>query len=1451
MNEAIGTSHDTMNSDPPELNLGETKEESLLAFLHQASWEVLNLAHTMALSGMPMGQRAWQDEVHRLHLGKDEEGTRLTGVRISAAMKVLKKKGLVEQPEHHLLRGVWMKRDFVIPILKQWAESDPKEMRSAVYARKTIHATRFRSRRYGFHHGQEAIEEELSALALCYGYGFTEQWQDLETLVDNSEGPDLAGLVARFLCDHFDWVVFGHFSDPFAGFLSQATFSETIHGLRDPKKLVEFLRKDRFIHSLRNLAELEILRGNFDEASRIAGTLLEEKHPLGRAYGSALLAWLAFLRGQDEQVVTDYEQALAAMVEGTRKKKAYPGGFSSPFALLGMVRLGDRAPVAKRERYAKWGVELGSDLGAPVVQKVEEFLRWSRIQDENLLEEYAQRHVSEFLYAAGETIDDLVMLLCVHWTAPELLVEQGQKIVGPLVATANVAGETGYRWIEMELSLLISQVTRDEALAKESMERAEALREGLDFPPVPLIDLAKPVPAWEKSIAKLESLFADPEAANTSKPEEKTADKQFLWGLSQSYYGHGFYVLPHERTILKSGKWSVPKKVSLQRLFDQFRGWSHLSDADQKIVEAFQNRQQNYWRGYMHEQEVTSLEGVFSLFDQHPAVFWNDGRPDLERPVRIVEIEPSVSLTENKKGVLSLEIHPYSPAFEVGDVFFQLLDNDILEYCRVTGTLRKLCDTFPTERSRKFPAEAKERISGVLTSLAGSIRVEGDATATAAEGAREIAADDTLRLRLTPHGEGLSVTTRVQPLGEDGPTFAPGIGSEVVFGRDDEGPLRAIRNLKEENRSLMDLVSRSATLSSHMSEHEPAWMLSDLESCLQLLLDLRELPEELQPVMEWPEGEAISLKALAGAESFSIRLNSRSDWLEASGELQIDENTVLTMQNLLRLMEDSASSRFIRLDDRQYIALTERLQRQLRDIGALSVDEPEGDDDSYRLPALTAHLIEDLAVEAKATTNTAWKRRLKKLKESAQLEPEVPPTLQAQLRPYQREGFEWLARLAHWTGGACLADDMGLGKTVQALALLLRRAADGPALIVAPVSVAANWADEAIRFAPTLNVRIFRGPNRNEALEELAPRDLVIVTYGLLQSESALFAGIEWITVVIDEAQAIKNRETLRYKAALRLRAKFRLITTGTPIENHLQELYNLFHFIQPGLLGNLSRFQQKFATPIEQHQSGETQDRLRRLIQPFILRRLKGDVLRDLPEKTEITLQVELSEEETAFYEALRRNAVETIETHADDKGAVRILAELMKLRRACCNPALVDPKSAPPSSKLKVFRDTLEELLSNGHKVLVFSQFVDHLALLREHLDDEEISYQYLDGSTTPKKRKTAIDAFQSGDGDVFLISLKAGGFGLNLTAADYVIHMDPWWNPAVEDQASDRAHRIGQTRPVTIYRLVASGTIEEKIVTLHHQKRELADSLLSGTDSATKLSVDQLKAILTDDA
>ncbi len=579
-------------------------------------------------------------------------------------------------------------------------------------------------------------------------------------------------------------------------------------------------------------------------------------------------------------------------------------------------------------------------------------------------------------------------------------------------------------------------------------------------------------------------------------------------------------------------------------------------------------------------------------------------------------------------------------------------------------------------------------------------------------------------------------------------------------------------------------------------------------------------------------------------------MKSTRDWFALEGELALDEGRVLPLQRLLSLLRESRGKRFIALGEGEYLALADQLRQRLADLDAIAdADTAEGA--ALKLGSTAAAWLADAAGDLGLRGDARWRERAARLEEAAALEPALPPGLQAQLRPYQADGYAWMLRLAHAGFGACLADDMGLGKTVQTLALLLQRAAQGPALVVAPTSVCANWADEAARFAPALRVAVYGDGDRSAQVAAVAAGDLLVVSYALLLRDAEVFAQRDWTTLVLDEAQALKNAATQRVKAVSALQAGFRLALSGTPVENRLADLWSIMNLLNPGLLGSANRFGERFAGPIERGRDDAARARLRRLVSPFLLRRTKAQVLTDLPPRTEIVHRVEPGPEERAFLEAARRAALERMAAldPADGRQAFNVLAELTRLRRAACDPRLAAPELGLVGAKVQAFERLATELVAGGHQALVFSQFTDFLKLLAERLDAAGLRYQYLDGSTPAAARAQRVAAFQRGEGELFLISLKAGGYGLNLTAADYVVIADPWWNPAAEDQAMGRAHRIGQLRPVTVYRLVTAGSVEERIVALHQDKRDLAEGLLAGQDGGAPLQADDLMALLRD--
>jgi superfamily II DNA or RNA helicase len=496
--------------------------------------------------------------------------------------------------------------------------------------------------------------------------------------------------------------------------------------------------------------------------------------------------------------------------------------------------------------------------------------------------------------------------------------------------------------------------------------------------------------------------------------------------------------------------------------------------------------------------------------------------------------------------------------------------------------------------------------------------------------------------------------------------------------------------------------------------------------------------------------------------------------------------------------------------------------------------------------------------EWKVAAPSAWRERAAKQSGEAQLE--CPPLgdLEGVLRPYQKQGVAWLRFLRENSFGGILADEMGLGKTLETLAFLRRvreeQPGGKPVLIVCPTSLVFNWLAEARKFTPTLKVLALHGADRHAQFAELTHSDLVVTSYALLRRDAARYRGVEFDTVVLDEAQHIKNRQTQNAQAVKAVRAAHRLVLTGTPLENSVLDLWSIFDFLMPGYLGTAKDFRERYELPIVKAKDAAVQQRLARRLRPFLLRRLKQEVAADLPAKLEQVAFCELTSDQREVYqqviEASRQEVLAAVGAQGLAKSRMVVLTALLRLRQVCCDLRLLKLEKVNPanaSGKLDLFAELLEEVVDGGHRVLVFSQFTSMLALLKERLQEAGLDYCYLDGSTAD--RGAVVQRFQdTPEIPVFLISLKAGGVGLNLTGADTVIHFDPWWNPAVEDQATGRAHRIGQTKVVTSYKLITRDTVEEKILSLQNRKREIFQATLDGeTAFAESLNWEEIQELL----
>jgi superfamily II DNA or RNA helicase len=608
-------------------------------------------------------------------------------------------------------------------------------------------------------------------------------------------------------------------------------------------------------------------------------------------------------------------------------------------------------------------------------------------------------------------------------------------------------------------------------------------------------------------------------------------------------------------------------------------------------------------------------------------------------------------------------------------------------------------------------------------------------------------------------------------------------------------------------------------------------------------------------------------RIVSGAGDFSaeIREGSGIDWLELDLGVIIDGERIDLIPAILAMIargghraaldsSEPGQPFYLPLKDGRLLALpSERLAPIVAALYELaSGGATPSDASTMRLSAADAAGLAEFE-DATARSGLVWRggdniRAMgAKLKAAGGIPPvALPDSFKAVLRPYQAQGVAWLQFLREVGLGGILADDMGLGKTVQALAVITIEKEEGrlnrPVLIIAPTSLMANWRREAERFAPDLKVLTLQGLDRKKHFAEIAQNDIVLSTYPLLARDHAILGAQPWHMVFLDEAQTIKNPDATTTKLLAKLEARHRFCLTGTPLENHLGELWSLFSFASPGFLGDRKSFTSAYRTPIEKKGDAERSRLLAKRIKPFLLRRSKAEVALDLPPKTEIAERVEFADGQRGIYESIRLLMHDKVRQAIADKGFARsrivILDALLKLRQACCDPRLLKLKAGSAekagSAKLDRLKEMIDELVTEGRRVLVFSQFTSMLDLIRPELDKLAIAYALLTGDT--REREPVIRSFQDGNVPVFLVSLKAGGVGLNLTAADTVIIYDPWWNPAVESQAIDRAHRIGQNKPVFVHRLVAQGTIEEKMEVLKEKKRHLADSLFDSDGAPT---------------
>ena len=1156
------------------------------------------------------------------------------------------------------------------------------------------------------------------------------------------------------------------------------------------------------------LATRLILGGRLGEARDIIGMIDNS------GYTAGFRGWILFVKGKNKEAIESYEADLKTYRKMVHSRSEYFRGMAGIFFVLALLKTRDATLLPKIARIIKKAKSYSYRFSfmLPVYDALD---RVCEIQKGNV--DLAKGRSDAGLTGDGG-IAEFFSVFASYWLNNKISSEEAKA----LQFVSSIAEWAGWKWLSMECAVFLSRVSKKSATDHDDFVKKIQNETGM----VSILSMVPHEELWQKSLRAL---------MGTGKPLSQAGTEQGAARLAWLFnFFHGdIFLQPLEQKLGKTGRWSKGRNVALKRLLHA-TNLDYITDQDRRISQTIQ-MESSYYSGttYYFDKKKAILELI-----GHPLVFsWESP----STPVTIERGEPVVTVKKTKSQLKIL----FSP--EISDKKIVMVEQSPtrIEVLQVNAEHRRIAGILG-KTGLSVPLTGKEDVLSAIGAISAAVSVHSS-IGGATEKVSETEADPVPRMRILPSGNGLRLEMLTKPFGEGGPYVKPGVGNETLIAGVNGKRMQTRRDLKREATHASAVENGCPSLVMGLeSEHE--WQLDQSEDCLQVLSELKVLQDNNQVVMEWPEGEKLRVTREISFDRLKMGIRSGTDWFEVDGGLAVDKDLVLDISKLLDLVRET-EHRFIPLGDNRFAALTAEFRKKLADMDAYAYRKGK----TVRFHPLSALLLAEFAENlSHVKTDRKWQTKVNRFKKIMDTVPPIPSTLKAELRDYQVTGFQWMTRLAHWGVGACLADDMGLGKTVQALAVLLDRAADGPALIVAPTSVCHNWIAETHRFAPTLNPIQFGGKERDELVQGLKAFDVLVASYGLMQQESDLLGSQKWHTIVLDEAQAIKNITAKRSQAAMNLKGDFRIITTGTPIENHLGELWTLFNFINPGLLGSLKRFNERFALPIEKSGDRMAKKRLRKLIQPFILRRGKTEVLEELPLKTEVMLHVEMDATEAAFYEALRRNAVQKLEQDDAPAGQkhLKILAEIMRLRRACCHPRLVLPESPLSGAKLALFGEVISELLENRHKALVFSQFVGHLEILREYLDGKKIDYRYLDGSTPAKVRQEQVARFQKGEGDLFLISLKAGGLGLNLTAASYVIHMDPWWNPAVEDQASDRAHRIGQQHPVTVYRLVTRGTIEEKIISLHRKKRDLADSLLDGSDMSGKITAEELLRLIRED-
>jgi len=942
----------------------------------------------------------------------------------------------------------------------------------------------------------------------------------------------------------------------------------------------------------------------------------------------------------------------------------------------------------------------------------------------------------------------------------------------------------------------------------------------------------------------------------------KTSDKQK--GLSVQFMISRY---------LKKGGLGKGRRLELYNMTNEYASPAYIRESDREIAQLIESQNKNIWGG----RRTLILRGelgflALSKMLNSGRCFWQEiGNPVLQRGE---PRELQLNWREEKKGdrQLDIKVEPEAMLLNVSPALYLDIESNLIgpiegaDFNAEQWNMLLQAPTVPAKASVEFSQQLLTLLPGVPlppTQEIETVHIEQQTPIPHLD----------LYSNVDPTGGGRIHMMRLRFIyaGYELTHFPPTPVRNLVT---DNQVICIQRDLPTELKAMQKLFDAGFEGITEEQYGDIVFLIPEETRLMDSAARWQTFLEDILPELE-AEGWQVELNddfhlQFFQADDWEVEIETDNEWFDLRFDLDIQGHKlpllpliaeVLNNYELDQLPETLTLPLPASMGDSQYIQLpTERIRPVCQILYELYDSSSLDDDGSMRLGRFDAPRLAEL----EENSELHWRggkamrelgRKLKNFKGIKKVA--LPRGLKATLRDYQQQGLNWLQFLRSYQFNGILADDMGLGKTVQTLAHLLlekeRKRMDKPCLIIAPTSLMGNWRRESEQFTPKLKVLILQGPDRKQHFDEISHYDLVLTTYPLLVRDHETLLAQDYHYLILDEAQVIKNPRAKAARFAREVKASHRLCLTGTPMENHLGELWALFDFLMPSFLGESKLFTQRFRTPIEKYGDTEQRQRLARRIAPFMLRRSKAEVVKELPAKTEILRSVALDKKQAALYESIRLSMEKKVRDAIKQKGLARshitILDALLKLRQTCCDPQLLSlpqAKKVKDSAKLEMLMDMLPEMLEERRRILLFSQFTKMLSIIEKQLIESGIRYTKLTGQT--RKRDEVIESFRRGEVDVFLISLKAGGVGLNLTEADTVIHYDPWWNPAVENQATDRAHRIGQNKAVFVYKLITENTLEEKIMAMQARKQALADGVYSKGEQAKelKLNADDLQEL-----